>query len=200
MRGRLYYIISQYRLHCISISRSAGTFAVAARKEACYLIHSPEKWRPCKLAAPPPPARTRCLPDRRKPDVLRPDIVEMRGSTVIPLRPSTKWAPSSRVCFRKKKKTFTERAQCACPLSRTRGFKHCAGMGSPGQIRQPRSHAKNGATNEPTKKQRRVRRIVYYTQCSWRGEGRGHILRRMGKNKALAHHTSTYFHTRRVSI
>ena len=26
------------------------------------------------------------------------------------------------------------------------------------------------------------------------------ILRRMGKNKALAHHTSTYFHTRRVSI
>ena len=25
------------------------------------------------------------------------------------------------------------------------------------------------------------------------------ILRRMGKNKALAHHTSTYFHTRRVS-
>ena len=25
-------------------------------------------------------------------------------------------------------------------------------------------------------------------------------LRRMGKNKALAHHTSTYFHTRRVSI
>ena len=24
------------------------------------------------------------------------------------------------------------------------------------------------------------------------------ILRRMGKNKALAHHTSTYFHTRRV--
>ena len=27
-----------------------------------------------------------------------------------------------------------------------------------------------------------------------------HILRRMGKNKALAHHTSTYFHTRRVSI
>ena len=27
-----------------------------------------------------------------------------------------------------------------------------------------------------------------------------YILRRMGKNKALAHHTSTYFHTRRVSI
>ena len=26
------------------------------------------------------------------------------------------------------------------------------------------------------------------------------ILRRMGENKALAHHTSTYFHTRRVSI
>ena len=26
------------------------------------------------------------------------------------------------------------------------------------------------------------------------------ILRRMGKNKALAHHTSTYFLTRRVSI
>ena len=26
------------------------------------------------------------------------------------------------------------------------------------------------------------------------------ILRRMGKSKALAHHTSTYFHTRRVSI
>ena len=26
------------------------------------------------------------------------------------------------------------------------------------------------------------------------------ILRRMGKNKALAHHTSAYFHTRRVSI
>ena len=26
------------------------------------------------------------------------------------------------------------------------------------------------------------------------------ILRRMGKNKALAHHTYTYFHTRRVSI
>ena len=26
------------------------------------------------------------------------------------------------------------------------------------------------------------------------------ILRRMGKNKALAHHTSTYFHTCRVSI
>ena len=26
------------------------------------------------------------------------------------------------------------------------------------------------------------------------------ILRRMGKNKASAHHTSTYFHTRRVSI
>ena len=26
------------------------------------------------------------------------------------------------------------------------------------------------------------------------------ILRRMWKNKALAHHTSTYFHTRRVSI
>ena len=26
------------------------------------------------------------------------------------------------------------------------------------------------------------------------------ILRRMGKNKAEAHHTSTYFHTRRVSI
>ena len=26
------------------------------------------------------------------------------------------------------------------------------------------------------------------------------ILRRMGKNKALAHHTCTYFHTRRVSI
>ena len=26
------------------------------------------------------------------------------------------------------------------------------------------------------------------------------ILRRMGKNKALPHHTSTYFHTRRVSI
>ena len=26
------------------------------------------------------------------------------------------------------------------------------------------------------------------------------ILWRMGKNKALAHHTSTYFHTRRVSI
>ena len=26
------------------------------------------------------------------------------------------------------------------------------------------------------------------------------ILRRMGKNTALAHHTSTYFHTRRVSI
>ena len=26
------------------------------------------------------------------------------------------------------------------------------------------------------------------------------ILRRMGKNKALAHHTSTYFHTRRVSF
>ena len=26
------------------------------------------------------------------------------------------------------------------------------------------------------------------------------IQRRMGKNKALAHHTSTYFHTRRVSI
>ena len=26
------------------------------------------------------------------------------------------------------------------------------------------------------------------------------ILRRMGKNKDLAHHTSTYFHTRRVSI
>ena len=26
------------------------------------------------------------------------------------------------------------------------------------------------------------------------------ILRRMGKNKALAHHTSMYFHTRRVSI
>ena len=26
------------------------------------------------------------------------------------------------------------------------------------------------------------------------------VLRRMGKNKALAHHTSTYFHTRRVSI
>ena len=26
------------------------------------------------------------------------------------------------------------------------------------------------------------------------------ILRRMGKNKAQAHHTSTYFHTRRVSI
>ena len=26
------------------------------------------------------------------------------------------------------------------------------------------------------------------------------ILRRMGQNKALAHHTSTYFHTRRVSI
>ena len=26
------------------------------------------------------------------------------------------------------------------------------------------------------------------------------ILRRMGKNKALAHHTSTYLHTRRVSI
>ena len=27
-----------------------------------------------------------------------------------------------------------------------------------------------------------------------------YILRRVGKNKALAHHTSTYFHTRRVSI
>ena len=27
-----------------------------------------------------------------------------------------------------------------------------------------------------------------------------YILRRMGKNKALAHHTSTYFHTRLVSI
>ena len=26
------------------------------------------------------------------------------------------------------------------------------------------------------------------------------ILRRMGKSKALAHHTSTYFHSRRVSI
>ena len=26
------------------------------------------------------------------------------------------------------------------------------------------------------------------------------ILRRMGKNKAQAHHTSTYFHTRRVSM
>ena len=26
------------------------------------------------------------------------------------------------------------------------------------------------------------------------------ILWRMGKNKAVAHHTSTYFHTRRVSI
>ena len=26
------------------------------------------------------------------------------------------------------------------------------------------------------------------------------ILRRMGKNKAQAHHTSTYFRTRRVSI
>ena len=26
------------------------------------------------------------------------------------------------------------------------------------------------------------------------------ILRRMGKNIALAHHTSTYFHTRRMSI
>ena len=26
------------------------------------------------------------------------------------------------------------------------------------------------------------------------------ILRRMGKNKVLAHHPSTYFHTRRVSI
>ena len=26
------------------------------------------------------------------------------------------------------------------------------------------------------------------------------ILRRMGKIKAVAHHTSTYFHTRRVSI
>ena len=26
------------------------------------------------------------------------------------------------------------------------------------------------------------------------------ILRRMGKNKTLAHHTPTYFHTRRVSI
>ena len=26
------------------------------------------------------------------------------------------------------------------------------------------------------------------------------ILRRMGKNKALAHHTCAYFHTRRVSI
>ena len=26
------------------------------------------------------------------------------------------------------------------------------------------------------------------------------ILRRVGQNKALAHHTSTYFHTRRVSI
>ena len=26
------------------------------------------------------------------------------------------------------------------------------------------------------------------------------ILRRMGKNKALAHHTPAYFHTRRVSI
>ena len=26
------------------------------------------------------------------------------------------------------------------------------------------------------------------------------ILRRMGKNRALAHHASTFFHTRRVSI
>ena len=26
------------------------------------------------------------------------------------------------------------------------------------------------------------------------------FLRRMGKKKALAHHTSTYFHTRHVSI
>ena len=26
------------------------------------------------------------------------------------------------------------------------------------------------------------------------------IVRRMGRHKALAHHTSTYFHTRRVSI
>ena len=27
-----------------------------------------------------------------------------------------------------------------------------------------------------------------------------YILRRMGRNKAQAHHASTYFHTRRVSI